>query len=243
MQRRWIIALDLMCFLLMVSCVTVREEVVVRRDLSGTYTLEQVWDLKAVGEELDEAQWEQFVKDAKAGLPEWARFEREKTKEKDTHRFSFDFADLQDLKKKCEESDAFDFVVRRLQWQKRGWTLACRGTIDFGDPEPDIGPRREEIIDSLTLRVTMPGPIRRTNADKVARRAVEWKWKGADKEVEVTCWLLPSPWVFAAAGLGLVVVVGGAAYALGRGRCARVTATDSTRDETGEGNQPTIPRE
>jgi hypothetical protein len=238
MRRGWVVLIDAMCFALMASCVTVREEVVVRRDLSGSYTLEQVWDLKAVREEIDEAQWEESVKEAEAKRPEWVRFEREKTKDKDIHRYSFEFADLQDLRKKCRESDAFAFIVRDLRWQKKGWTLTCTGKVELGGANAGIGPQSEDITDSITLRLTMPGGIRRTNADKVAGRTVEWVWKGGAKEVEVTSWLLPPVWVFAAVGVGVVVVVGGAVCAVRRVKRGRVKPTEAARDEPGDKNHP-----
>jgi hypothetical protein len=233
MRRRWIIGLDLLCFVLMASCVTIREEIVVRRDLSGTYTLEEVWDRKAVREQIGDSDWEKSVKDAKARLPKWARFERHKTKDNDTHRYSFDFADLKDLRAKCGEQDAFDLAVRDLQWHGKGRTLVCRGSVDLRDPEQGLGPGPEEYIDSLTLRIKMPGRIKHTNAHKVTGRTVEWTWKspaGAEA-VEVTCWLLPPLWVFLAAGLGFVVVVGGATYARRRTRSARTTPTETAGEE------------
>jgi hypothetical protein len=198
MQRTWIIALDILLFLLLVSCMSVREEIVFHRDLSGSYVIEEAFDKKAIAENYKGSDWEDQIRESRANTPKGFRFERKTSKDKDTIRYTCTFHGLRDLERKSAGLKKDDQSLSDLRWTRTRWTLRCQGRT------PAI---ETEIVDSYTLKITMPGRIRKCNADKIAGRTATWE--KSEKKILVESWIPPSPWAIAAAGGAVVIVTAG----------------------------------
>jgi hypothetical protein len=186
-----------------------QEEYVLRSDLSGTLTQQLVLVAEELPKEEDIDDMESETAKLRSKLPPGGSAERILRGNRLGIRWTVPFSDLRQLKGELIQIDHGLAALCDLSCKRRGLTLECRGTVAEG----------ADGFSTYTLKITMPGKIRRANADKTQGRTAIWS-SAKKRRIEVAC-ICPAPWLVAMAGFAIVGVAGAVPALLRRTKNSR----------------------